>query len=415
MSTRIRPFPPDEVTYTDGGQPETDPLDVGLRRQDRDAIWQSVVACYRTGLYPALALCVRREGRVVVDRAIGHRRGNSPEDPRSATLEPATPATLFNVFSASKMVTAMLIHLLDDRGLVHLDDAVEYYIPEFGRHGKQWITLRHVLTHRAGIPSMPAPHDDVSLLVDAERTLALLCEARPVARPGRRLAYHALTGGYLLGEVIRRVTGKDIRDVLRDEILRPLGIQHFNYGVPEAQIPLVARNAFTGPPAFPPSSTLFRRSLGLDFEAAVTMSNELPFLTGVVPSGNIIGTANEASLFMELLLRGGELFGKRIFEARTVRRATSEQSYLEVDFTMALPVRYGMGFMLGTERLSPYGSGTSRAFGHIGFTNVVMWADPERDVSVCLMSSGKPFLAPGVLRWYQVMQTIADRCPRKRA
>ena len=98
---------------------------------------------------------MRRRGRVALDRSIGHVVGNAPGDPADAHRVVATPATLFNLFSASKMVTAMLVHLCDQRGLVHLDDPVAHYIPEFGAHGKHRITLRHVLSHRAGIPHIP--------------------------------------------------------------------------------------------------------------------------------------------------------------------------------------------------------------------------------------------------------------------
>ncbi len=152
IETLVVPFDAAEVTRV---APEDDPRAGGLERADVDAMWASVVAAYRTGLYPALALCVRRRGRVVIDRSIGHVVGNAPGDAPDAYRVIATPSTMFNLFSASKMVTAMLVHLCDQRGLVHLDDPVAHYIPEFGAHGKHRITLRHVLTHRAGIPHIP--------------------------------------------------------------------------------------------------------------------------------------------------------------------------------------------------------------------------------------------------------------------
>ena len=95
----------------------------------------------------------------------------------------------------------------------------------------------------------------------------------------------------------------------------------------------------------------------------------------------MVATADELCRFYELLLRGGTLEGVRVFDSRTVRRATGEQSYLEFDFTLGFPLRYGVGFMLGGDYLSFYGPDTSHAFGHLGLTNVVAWADPEREVS----------------------------------
>jgi len=347
----------------------------------------------------------------VLDRSIGHVVGNAPGDPPDAHRVVATPATLFNLFSASKMVTAMLIHLCDQRGLVHLDDPVAHYIPEFGAHGKHRITLRHVLSHRAGIPHIPPDVADPGLLERPHDVLRLLCEQKPTWAPGRRLAYHALTGGFVLAAVIERVTGKDVRAVLRDEILAPLGFDAFNYGVPARRMPEVAHNAFTGPRLIPPLRQLIRRALSVDFVDAVRISNDPRFLTTVVPAGNVIATANEASRFMELLLRGGELDGVRIFEPRTLTHAVAEQSYLEVDLTLGAPIRYSMGFMLGG-RASVYGAATPRAFGHLGFTNVVVYADPDRDLSVALMTSGKPALSPGIARTFWIMQVIARRCPR---
>jgi CubicO group peptidase (beta-lactamase class C family) len=95
-----------------------------------------------------------------------------------------------------------------------------------------------------------------------------------------------------------------------------------------------------------------------------------------------------------------------------VARAVAEQSFLEVDSFLGLPVRYGMGFMLGAKRFSPYGAHTDHAYGHIGFTNVVGWADPDRDMSVALLTSGKPFITLEQLHWLNVPYTIAKRVPR---
>lgn len=407
LETLVVPFDADEVTRVAS---EDDPRAAGLAPDDVAAMWRSVVAAYETGLYPALALCVRRRGRVVIDRSIGHVSGNAPGAPADAHRVVATPSTMFNLFSASKMVTAMLVHLCDQRGLVHLDDPVAHYIPEFGAHGKHRITLRHVLTHRAGIPHIPPDLADPSLLERPADILALLCAQKPTWAPGRRLAYHALTGGYVLAAVIERVTGASVRDLLRDAVLAPLGFDGFQFGVPAARMKDVAQNAFTGPPVVPPLAQVIRRALSVDFHDAVRISNDPRFLQAVIPAGNIMATANEASRFMQLLLDGGTLDGVAVFEPRTIKRAVAETSYLEVDLTLGAPVRYSMGFMLGGRYASVYGMHTPRAFGHLGFTNVVVYADPDRELAVALMTSGKPALSPGLVRWLWIMQTIAKRC-----
>jgi CubicO group peptidase (beta-lactamase class C family) len=324
-------------------------------------------------------------------------------------LVPIRYDSLFNFFSGSKAVTAMLIHLLDERGQLHLDDRVTEYLPEFGSHGKEKTTIRHILTHRAGIPAVLGARVDEQLLGSPELILKLICDAKPVSVPGRRLAYHALSGGFVLGEVIRRVSGRDPRAFFRDEISTPLGFRHFNYGVLPSEVPLVAESAFTGAPPFPPYSWLLERSLGVGIHEVVRLSNSDRFLTSIIPSGNIIGTAEEASRFFQLLLDGGVLDGKRVFDRRTVQRAIAETSFLEVDSFLGLPVRYGMGFMLGSDWLSLYGPKSPHAFGHVGFTTVVAYADPDRHISVGLMTSGKPFITPGQLAWVNVARTIANR------
>ncbi|MBI1814760.1 MAG: beta-lactamase family protein [Deltaproteobacteria bacterium] len=393
-------------------QAEVEPRDVGVKPAAVAGIWGAVEKLYQSGLHPAIQLCVRHRGAVLIDRAIGHASGNGPHDQPEAPKILATPVTPFNVFSASKAITAMLIHLLDQRNLIRLDDPVCEYIPEFGTHGKQWITIRHVLAHRAGIPNLPPEAMDLDLLADWDRIVALLCAAEPTSRPGRQLAYHAITGGFALGEVVRRVTGKTVRTLLDEEIRRPLGLRWLSYGVRKSDVARVARNYFTGPPALPPLSTVLNRALGVPFTAIADLANDPRFLIGIVPSGNIIATASDLSSFYQLLLNGGELNGVRIFEPRTIRRATGEQSYLEIDFTLGLPFRYGMGFMLGGEWFSPFGSDTRYAFGHLGFTNIVAWADPERQAAVALMTSGKPLVYPELYHMWDLLQQIGRACPK---
>jgi len=398
---------------------EVDPRSVDVPPEGVTAIWHAVERLYRSGIHPAIQLCVRRHGRVLLDRAIGHRSGNGPDDPPHGPKHPATVETPFDIYSASKAITAMLIHLLDQRGLVHLNDPVCEYIPEFARHGKDAITVQHVLTHRAGIPNLPPDVMQLDTLEDEALIIRLLCDTKPTWRPGRRLAYHAITGGFLLGEIIKRVTGKNIRAVLKQEILEPLGFRWMNYGVAARDVSKVARAYFTGPPLMPPLSTLLERALGVPLDRAVTLTNDPRYLRAIVPAGNVVSTANELSRFYQLLLNGGTLDGVRIFDPRTVRRATQEHSYLEFDLTLVLPLRYAMGFMLGGQFLSLYGPDTQNAFGHLGFTNIISWADPDRQVAGALMTSGKPLVYPELYFLHDVMWHIDAACrktaPRRSA
>jgi CubicO group peptidase (beta-lactamase class C family) len=406
-----RPFPARAVTSLQGSE-EVDPREGGVTPEAVNAIWKSVEQLYDSGLHPAISLCVRRNGKVIIDRAMGHVRGNSPDDPPDAPLVQATPQTLFNLYSASKCVTAMLVHMLEERGELDINKPVAEYIPEFGKHGKDRITVRHVLVHRAGVPNVPGVKIDLETAANPKDVIALICDAKPAHGPGEKLAYHALTMGYIAGEIATRVTGLDLRTLLEREIRGPLKFSHLNYGVSAADIPRVATNAFTGAPAFPPYSWMMEKSLGLGLKEAVALSNDPRFLTGVVPSANIIATANETSRYFQMLLNGGELDGTRIMEPGTVLKAVEPQHGLEYDSFMNIPIRYGMGFMLGHKWISLYGHDTPDAFGHIGFTAVTVWADPERKIAAALMTSGKPFITPGQVLWLNVARTVSKHIPK---
>lgn len=408
--------PRDLASITDIGE-EEGPAAGGLARADVDAIWAQTLKLYRHGLSPMISLCLRRRGRVVLDRSIGYSHGggpSAPDGPAGRTV--ATTRTPQCIFSASKAITAMVVHLLDEQGLLHIDDAVVEYWPEFagGLRGKSHVTLRHLLTHRAGFPS-GGERQDVATLTDWPAIVRQLEEGELQSRPGHRLAYHALTGGFVLGEVVRRVTGKDIRQVLAEELLLPLGFERLNYGVPPADVPLVAENHFTGVPPFPPVSQLARFMLGMSFERATELSNSPEYLTGIVPSGNVVGTAGELSRFFQLLLNGGELDGVRVLEPRTINRARQRTTFREIDTSFLLPVVYGLGFMLGGRTFSPFGADSAGAFGHLGLINIHCWADPARDISVALITTGKPLASDHLADHWRLLSLINERCPRGRA
>jgi len=391
---------------------ETPPEAVGLERASIERIWEAARALYRTGVHPAIQLCIRRHGEVVLHRSIGHAAGNAPQDSPDAPRIPCTTQTPFNIFSASKAVTAMVIHKLDEERLLHLEDPVCEFIPEFARHGKHRITIRHILSHRAGIPNLPPEAIDLDLLGRPERVVELLADARPRSRPGRLLAYHAVSGGFLLAEVVRRITGSDIRKLLEDRISQPLGLRWLSYGVPIADVPRVAVNALTGPPVPPPLTRVLKTALGTTLARAVELSNDPRFLTGIVPSANVVTTAEELSTFFQCLLEGGKLGGVRVFDPRTVRHATAEQNHWELDFTLGVPIRYGLGFMLGGTPASLFGPNNPQAFGHLGLSNVIAWADPERELSVALLNNGKPIVSTHVVRILELMVAISRGMPK---
>ena len=397
---------PKELGPVTSTAPEADPRDVGMTRDGVEAIWHAVEHFYRSGIHPAIALCVRRHGEVVLDRAIGHASGNGPADPPDAAKVLASPDTPFCIFSATKGTTATLVHLLDERGLLHIDDPVAEYLPEFARNGKSNITIGHVLSHRAGIPNAPREALTLDTIADWQLQRQYMYDAKPMSRAGKRQAYHAVSGGNLLGEVVREITGKDIRQVLAEEILDPLRFRWMNYGVAPEDVAAVAQNYPTGPPPVPPFSTFLTRALGVHPDEATRMSNDPRFLTGVLPAANGVSTANELSRFYEMLRRGGELDGVRVMEERTIKRARVGVSHLEVDLSLGLPIAFSHGYMLGGKVLSLYGPNTTKAFGHLGWINIIGWADPERALSAALITTGKSVLYPELIRFWEVTRRI---------
>lgn len=391
---------------------EASVADGGVTSDNVEAIWGAVTDWYRSGVHPALQICVRRHGHVILDRAIGHARGNGPRDDSHSERVDATPETPFCIYSTSKAITAFVIHKLCERGLLELDDPIAKYIPGYERHGKDPITVGHVLAHRSGVPNLPSHVLELDNISNRELLAEALIDAKPSMKAGARLAYHAVSGGFILGEVVHSVTGKDIRTVLAEEFLDPLGFRWTNYGVAAEDVGRVAVNYITGPPTAPPLSNLLSRALGTGLDDLVDLTNDPRFLSGIVPAANTVTTANELSRFFELMRCGGELDGVRVIETETVRNALIERSHLEVDLSLGFPTRFSYGLMLGAQLISLYGRDTQHAFGHLGFTNMLAWADPERAISVAVLNNGKPIIYPEIYRFLGTMQRITTEMPK---
>ncbi|WP_046320449.1 lipase LipE [Mycobacterium sp. UM_Kg1] len=378
-----------------------------------ERIWQAARHWYAGGLHPAIQLCLRHNGRVILNRAIGHGWGNGPQDPADAEQVPVSVDTPFCVYSTAKAITSTVMHMLAERGAFALDDKVCDYLPGYTSHGKHRTTIRHVMTHSAGVPFATGPKPDLNRADDPEYAQAQLAKLRPVYRPGLMHMYHALTWGPLTREIVRAATGKDIRDILATEILDPLGFRWTNYGVAPQDIPLVAPSHATGRQPSGAAVAVFRKAIGGSVYEIIPVTNSPFFLTTVVPSSNTISTAFELSRFAEIWRRGGELDGVRVLAPQTLRAATAQCRRLRPDVATGLaPLRWGTGFMLGSARFGPFGRNAPAAFGHLGLVNCAIWTDPERGLSAGLISSGKPGQDPEVKRYTALMNTITAQIPR---
>lgn len=388
--------------------------DSGIDPAAVQRIWGAVRHWYAGGLHPAIQLCLRHQGRVVLNRAIGHGWGNAPTDPPDAVQVPVSTETPFCVYSAAKAITVTVLHLLAERGAFDLDDPVCKYLPTYTSHGKDRTTIRHVLTHSAGVPFPTGPRPDLNRADDSDYAREQLGRLKPLYKPGRLHFYHALTWGPLTREIVHAATGRSIREVLATEILEPLGFRWTNYGVAPADVALVAPSHATGRQLPAPIAAAFRKAIGGSVHEIIPVTNTEFFLTTVVPSSNTVSTAFELSRFAEIWRRGGELDGVRIIRPETLRAATAPCRRLRPDVATGLaPLRWGTGFMLGSARFGPFGRNAPAAFGHTGLVNVAVWTDPERDLAAGLISSGKPGRDPHAGRYRALMDTITAEIPRR--
>ncbi|MGI9645999.1 MAG: serine hydrolase domain-containing protein [Ilumatobacteraceae bacterium] len=407
LLTRRVSTPRDLTTVTDLGE------EVG-GRDEVEMVWARVGDLYRTGMHPGIQVCIRHGGEVVLDRAVGQARGVAPGrrfDPDRAV--PLTVDTPVNLFSAAKAITAMVMHKLEEQGALALDDRIADHVPGFERHGKGGITIRHVLSHRAGVEAWPATAFDLDLLTNHDEVERIVCDLRPSDYPTVAPRYHAVSGGFIMESVTRRAAGRSLRDVLATEIKAPLGLGRFEFGVAHDLVDRVAENVETGLRLGPLTSAMMTRVLGRSWSEILRMSNDPRFLGAVIPSGNVIVTARDTTAFYQCIMDGGRFGHTRVFEEATIERAlTPTHDDLVIDRMLGFPVRYASGFMLGSESFSPFGWDRPRAFGHVGMSNLFTWADPERELVVAILTTGKPLIGPHIPQMVQLITGINEAFPR---
>jgi CubicO group peptidase (beta-lactamase class C family) len=397
--------PEDVSGLVDIDPKEVDAAKHGIAQEDVEALWGHTESMFQSGMHPMVSICLRRGGDVILNRSIGYADGANHTQPKIASLQ--TPVCLF---SASKAISAMLIHKLAEDGLIDLLNPVSHYIPAFAAEGKALITVYQLLAHRAGVPGIP---DDVpiELLFDHDAAVRQICKQPALHNDGRVLAYHAITGGFIQAELIRVVTGKTLNEYLDEVVRKPMGMKYFRYGLAPKDHAQVARNYSTGLPNIGAVERQLTKILGVGVSDVVDISNSEAFLKAEIASANLYATAEEASRFFQMLLQGGEWQGKRIFTPLTVSRAVREMGKPQFDHSLiVLPMRYSAGMMLGMNPVGLYGPKTHYAYGHLGFSNILCWADPERDIAVSIVSSGKPVIGNHILSLFKLLAGISSTC-----
>jgi CubicO group peptidase (beta-lactamase class C family) len=349
-------------------------------------------------LHPGASLAVYRHGRLVLElfgglaRLPAHRTG-SPAG--QASGQPVTPETLFVLFSSTKPLSAVCLHILLERGRLGLDDPVARHWPEFARNGKAAVTIRHVLTHSGGFPQnppqlVPRKWGDWNAIVQAMEEIELIWE------PGQDTGYHPLNFGWVVGELVRRIDGRPISRFLLEEVTGPLGMGDTYLGLPPELEGRVAR--------------LYAMDNEVDPQA-VAAFNRPDVHQAVVPAGGGISTARDLARFYAMLAAGGTLDGVRILSPESVERAIAVQVEVRRDRSLGIPMRWALGFHLGGNRVDLFGYDTSpRAFGHGGHGSSVGWADPDLGLAVAIITNGLRSPAGHALRVAALSAAIRKAC-----
>lgn len=291
--------------------------------------------------------------------------------------------TLVNVFSVGKGMVALCCARLEGAGALDTDAPVSRYWPEFASAGKESVTVRHLLSHQAGLPAvrrrLPA-----GAMLDWPLMVEALAGQEPWWEPGAAHGYHTNTFGFLVGEVVRRVSGRSPGTFLHEEIAGPLGAD-IHIGLPEAEHGRVAEFRWPGEP---PAE---REPAGLDTEELMRFNaymnpsglsgagavNTRAWRAAEIPSTNGHATARGVARVYAALAGGGEIDGLRIVEAEALARAATEHVYGD-DRILGRPSRFGLGFQL-TQPERPLGPNPG-AFGHFGAGGSLGFCDPDAGV-----------------------------------
>ncbi len=328
------------------------------------------------------SLCVIVDGEIVVDIWAGHKNKDRTKDWSKDTLSVA--------FSSTKAALALCAHMLIERGELNLKERVTKYWPEYGKNGKEETTIEMILNHSAGLPALRTKVKKDGFL-DWDYMVKLIENEKPFWKPGKETGYHMMTTGWLIGEVIRRVTGKSLGEFFNNELREPYGLNYW-IGLPEAENERVAEIV-----PFVPSSndkpsdfaTAFRNNsnsmqrLSLtntgyyDYNAKETYRAELGAIGGIADARSL------AKLLTPLAQNNGKLLSRN-----TIKKLSKSNIKTPVDNMLLFPTNFSNGFMLNMDNRANFkGEGGSfiigpNAFGHVGYGgSSATFVDPDSKIS----------------------------------
>jgi CubicO group peptidase (beta-lactamase class C family) len=304
-------------------------------------VQEAIDLLVESGAERGLQVAVYQNGNLVVDAVAG------VADPKPGS--PVTSATPFFSYSIGKGVAATVVHVLAERGVIDYDTPIVELWPEFGAHGKEKATIRHALSQSVGVPGLPAGLT-VEDLCDWDKMCAIIADAEPWWEPGTKIGYHAVTYGYIVGEIVRRAAGKPISQVLREEVAEPLGVaEELFFAVPKPEQGRLARLEDAPMPPemaaamaeMPEDSPIFK--LGPPECTTAAYGNRADVLSSNIPAGGTVTARAVARMYAALL---DEVDGVRLISPERLREV-SAVAMSGVDEIFGFPTSWGLGYSIG--------------------------------------------------------------------
>lgn len=314
------------------------------------------------GLHLGAQVYVSMGSEVIADLGVGQARVGVP----------MTTGSMITWFSMTKPTVAVAVAQCWERGLIDLDDPVYFHVPEFGAHGKEAVTIRHLLTHTGGFRSADQARGSW------DEIIAFTCAAKlePGWVPGQRAGYHLAAGMNMLAEIVRRTDGRAFDTYVREEIFLPLGMVDCWVGMPNADhvrygARLGTMHDTTGPEPEP-----------LDFLDSPAV------LAACLPGGGGRGPLNQLGRFYEMMLGRGSAYGARLLSPQACEALVARHRVGMFDKTFRVVCDWGLGFLVDSSSMGRHNS--PRAFGHGGAQSSVALADPEYGLVAVIQCNGMP-------------------------
>jgi CubicO group peptidase (beta-lactamase class C family) len=373
----------------------------------QEQVQDLINALVRSGSEDGLQVAVYRRGELLVDAVAGlaFSIDTTSVDTDQSTQWPVTSDTMFWSASTGKAVTSTLLHVLVEQGVLDYDTPIAAWWPEFGAHGKGGATLRHLLTHSAGVPAIPAD-TTIEQLADWQHMAAVIADARPWWAPGERVGYHAVTYGFIAGEIVRRATGQPLSQVLVDRVTGPLGIaDELYFAVPETELNRIARQVDdpAGAAVFgtlPADWPLFQTAPRALFPTA-DYANRRDLLTADIPY-SATGSARAFTRMYAALL--DTVDGVRLVGPARLRQL-SEPSTTGPDLMTGGPSSWALGYSAGLPwQAAPQDHPAT--FGMVGVGGSAAFANKATGVSIAVTKNRfNPISINAVERVYELVSS----------